>query len=195
MNGRDHGHGQALPHISGTLGDSERLDTVGNQLCTDCHDGTSDGVGGKSAIQVSTHANTGTTTSFVKSESDFELNCIECHDGTEGSGKSKLNLTGDPVDEFTHAYRSLRPYVRWYEWGGQSITQVVTHPGRGGADESPLLRIIRDETHAPHVQLSDDQMQRLNIWLDGNAPFYGTYDEARQTAQRAGQHIQPQTLQ
>jgi len=122
-------------------------------------------------------------------------NCLACHDGKEGSGKSAINLSDEPVGEFTQAYRNLRPYLRWYEWGGASITEIGTRPGRQGADESPLLKIIADETHAPHIRLSDEDRMRLIVWLDGNVPFYGTYDEQEQVAQKEGRLIDPPPIQ
>ena len=125
----------------------------------------------------------------------LERHCVRCHDGTEGPEKGPPVLTGQPTDTFTRSYENLRPYVRWYEWGGASITQTVTRPGHGGADESPLSRILDDATHSKHVQLSDADRRRIYIWLDGNAPFYGTYRQDAQAAQRNGQAVPPPELQ
>jgi hypothetical protein len=122
-------------------------------------------------------------------------NCIRCHDGSTGPDKSPLDLTVKPQGTFTKSYMSLKPFIRWYEWGGSTITPIVTKPGRIGADVSPLTRIIGDATHAPHVHLSDEDQQRLNIWLDGNVPFYGTYDVAAQQAQLLGKAVPPPPLQ
>ncbi len=122
-------------------------------------------------------------------------NCLECHNGESGSHKSVVSLTDEPVGEFTKAYRSLKPYIRWYEWGGESISQIITRPGFGGADQSPLLSIIEDKTHSPHVNLTEEDKLRLYIWLDGNAPFYGTYNEEEQLAQRNGKVIAAPELQ
>jgi len=125
----------------------------------------------------------------------LDRHCVACHDGTEGPRKSPLVLTGEPAGSFTRSYESLRPYVRWYEWGGASITQTVTRPGRGGADESPLSKILDDPTHAEHVKLPEADRLRFYVWLDGNAPFYGTYRPAAQAAQRSGEPVSPPELQ
>ncbi len=90
---------------------------------------------------------------------------------------------------------SLKPFIRWYEWGGATIAPIVTKPGRIGADVSPLTKIICDATHAAHVDLSAEDEQRLNIWLDGNVPFYGTYDTAAQQAQLLGKAVPTPPLQ
>ena len=119
----------------------------------------------------------------------LDKHCVRCHDGTTGDLKSPLVLTGEPAGNFSKSYESLKPYVRWYEWGGSSITQIVTRPGRIGADESPLLKVLEDSTHAKHINLTEKERDRLYIWLDGNVPFYGTYDEKQQLAQKNGQAI------
>ncbi len=119
----------------------------------------------------------------------LDRNCVPCHDGTTGDMKSPLVLTGEPTETFSKSYESLKPYIRWYEWGGSSITQIVTRPGRIGADESPLLKILENPTHSKHVNLNKEEQERLYIWLDGNVPFYGTYDEQQQLAQQNGQAI------
>jgi hypothetical protein len=109
--------------------------------------------------------------------------------------KSRLLLTGEPAGTFSQSYESLKPYVRWYEWGGSTITEIVTRPGRIGADESPLLKVLQDRLHAEHVDLPPEDFQRLCIWLDGNASFYGVYDQEQQLAQQNGQAVPPPLVQ
>jgi hypothetical protein len=117
--------------------------------------------------------------------------CVHCHDGREGEGKSKLALTREPAKGFSRSYVSLRPYLRWYEWGGASISQIATYPGRIGADESPLARILEDDTHGPELHWSEAERGRIYLWLDANVPFYGTYNPEEQLAQRQGQSLPP----
>jgi hydrazine synthase alpha subunit-like protein len=118
----------------------------------------------------------------------LDRSCVSCHDGSNGDGKSKLALTGDPAGTFTRSYENLRPFLRWYEWGGASINQTVTIPGRMGADESPLTAILDDETHRS-IELPQADRRRLNLWLDANVPFYGTYSQREQLAQQQGQAV------
>ena len=54
---------------------------------------------------------------------------------------------------------------------------------------SKLPSILRDANHAVHVKLSDDELRRLYLWLDGNAAFYGAYSEEERMAQRNGEAI------
>ena len=78
----------------------------------------------------------------------LDRHCVRCHDGSRGSLKAAPVLTGEPVNTFTRSYENLRPYVRWYEWGGKSIREIGTQPGHSGADESRLLKIVQDATHS-----------------------------------------------
>ncbi|MBE0535702.1 MAG: hypothetical protein IH624_08525 [Phycisphaerae bacterium] len=125
----------------------------------------------------------------------LDRNCVSCHDGSTGSGKSAPDLTGAADGTFTKAYKSLRRYVRWYEWGGETIRPIVTKPGESGADMSRLSKIIGDAAHREHVQLAPEDAERLNIWLDGNVPFYGTYEPEAHRAQLAGEAVPPPVLQ
>ena len=124
----------------------------------------------------------------------LDRHCVRCHDGRESNESSAPALTGDVDGEFTRSYASLRPYVRWYEWGGASISQIVTRPGQGCADESPLVAILGDERHRP-LELPDEDVRRLYIWLDANVPFYGSYRDETRTRQLAGEAVEPPPLQ
>ena len=118
----------------------------------------------------------------------LDRQCGTCHDGTEGPGKSDLVLVDDGRGEFSAAYDNLKPYVRWYEWGGASISQIATRPGECGADASPLMAILEDENHGK-VQWVEEDRRRLMLWLDANAPFYGTYESEARLAQRQGKVV------
>ncbi|MBI5684586.1 MAG: hypothetical protein HZC54_05870 [Verrucomicrobia bacterium] len=119
----------------------------------------------------------------------LDRHCVRCHDGQPAPGKSKLVLTGETAGNFTRSYQNLKPHLRWYEWGGASISQIATQPGRIGADASPLTAILDDATHRTQAPLPDADRRRLYLWLDANVPFYGTYDHADQLAQREGRSV------
>jgi mono/diheme cytochrome c family protein len=124
----------------------------------------------------------------------LDRHCVSCHDGTKGPNKAAPALTGAPDGRFTLSYNSLKPCLRWYEWGGASITGVVTRPGRIGADEGRLMKILADATHAKVVLPREDR-ERLLIWLDGNVPFYGVYDKGQQQKQQRGEAVPPPEVQ
>jgi hypothetical protein len=120
---------------------------------------------------------------------------VRCHDGSGSDGTFAPALTGEVDGEFTRSYANLRPFVRWYEWGGESIAQIVTRPGQGGADESPLLGILGDDHHRLKLEMPDSDLRRLTIWLDANVPFYGTYHDETRSRQLAGETVDPPALQ
>ena len=94
----------------------------------------------------------------------IDRNCLECHP----------SWTGDSEGNFSVSYNKLAPFVRFYEWGDKSISQITTRPGECGADMSPLSKIISDAEHKDVFQkMSDDDKRRIYLWLDANAPFYG----------------------
>jgi len=124
----------------------------------------------------------------------LDKHCVRCHDGSTGTDKSPLVLTGEAKGDFSRSYDSLKAYLRWYEWGGKSISQTTTQAGRIGADESRLTKILADATHAP-VKLPNEDRLRLYVWLDGNVPFYGTYEADAQAAQKRGEAVQPPAVQ
>jgi hypothetical protein len=125
----------------------------------------------------------------------LDRHCVRCHDGSGSADTFAPALTGDVEGEFTRSYVSLRPYVRWYEWGGESISQIVTRPGQGCADMSPLLGILGDEHHRRQLELPEDDLRRLYVWLDANVPFYGTYRDGPRSRQLAGEAVEPPPLQ
>jgi hypothetical protein len=125
----------------------------------------------------------------------LDRHCVRCHDGQTGPDRSGLRLTGEAEGPFSRSYVNLRPHLRWYEWGGASISQIATRPGHIGADESPLSRILEDANHGTRAALPDADRRRLYLWLDANAPFYGAYSAEAQRDQRAGLPVNPPRFQ
>lgn len=54
---------------------------------------------------------------------------------------------------------------------------------------------MEDATHAGRINLPKEDYLRLCIWLDANAPFYGTYEKEAQLAQKAGRVVPPPPVQ
>lgn len=125
----------------------------------------------------------------------LDRHCIGCHAAGQPSDGSQLLLSGEVTGTFTRSYDNLRPFVRWYEWGGETISETVTRPGRCGADASPLTAILQDADHQPHLDMPREDLLRLYLWLDSNAPFYGSYDPSARARQLAGEPVPPPELQ
>lgn len=123
----------------------------------------------------------------------LDRHCIQCHhDNSEAAPPALVNK---PAETFTVAYDNLRPYARWYEWGDQSIRQIVTKPGEMPSTISPLVSILQDANHRDTLQLSNEEIQAIYLWLDGNASFYGTYISNEQIAQKQGKPVAVPVLQ
>jgi hypothetical protein len=67
--------------------------------------------------------------------------------------------------------------------------------GHLGADESPLSQVLDDANHGAAINLPEAARRRIYLWLDANAPFYGTYSKAEQLAQRNGEAVPPPRAQ
>ena len=126
----------------------------------------------------------------------LDRHCVSCHDGdgelAEGKsaeGKGKTDLRGTSSGMFSVSYQSLRPYLRWYEWGGESIQQSTTLPARCGADESPLTAVLGDALHREKAELDPQELRNIYLWLDANIPFYGVYTNNEQKQQQMGRKV------
>lgn len=124
----------------------------------------------------------------------LDRNCVSCHDGTKEIGHGKTDLRGTPTERFSVSYENLRPFVRWYEWGGSSIQQTVTLPAQCGADMSPLTKILEDEHHRS-IGWTDEEKRTIYLWLDSNVPFYGVFDSEDQRRQQLGEAVGVPKLQ
>jgi len=97
----------------------------------------------------------------------LDKHCLECHP----------SWTGEPERGFSVSYNRLEPFVRFYEWGDKSISQIATRPGECGADMSPLTGILKDTDHKDvFAKMPEEDKRRIYLWLDANVPFYGTYE-------------------
>ena len=119
--------------------------------------------------------------------------CVSCH--SDANPDTKVNLTSAPAEPFVKSYLSLRPYIRWHEWGDLSISQIATRLGHMGADESKLVSILSDSNHGSQTGLTAAERRAIYLWLDANAPFYGAYLPEEQLAQRKGEAIPPPVIQ
>lgn len=117
--------------------------------------------------------------------------CVSCH----SKDNDRLSLVAVPEETFVKSYNNLRPFIRWHEWGDKSISQIVTRPGHLGADESPLSAILSDANHGAKTGLTETERRSISLWLDANAPFYGSFLPEEQLAQRKGEAIAPPAVQ
>jgi len=118
----------------------------------------------------------------------LDRNCVGCH-----QQKKALDLTGAIEKNFTRSYNNLADkYGFFFHVYNGSINAGVhggsrTIPGKFGAKAAPLLKYMDSGHHG--VKLSDEDFQRLVIWLDSNSEFLGTYENA--AAQARGEIVHP----
>ena len=108
----------------------------------------------------------------------FDRNCVKCHDFGKEAGK-KLILAGDRNPYFNASYIDL-----WI-WNRKLITCIGGGPAEiqqaysWGSHPSRLSQVLRGrpEQHKD-LKLSRQDMERINTWLDMNAPYYPFYESA-----------------
>ncbi len=122
----------------------------------------------------------------------LDRNCVCCHDGSAGPEKSELVLSGESVNDralaWSRSYVNLEPYLGLH-------MPTVSLPGQIGADRSKLAAILTGAAHAKRLQLPEVDLRTIYLWLDANAPFYGTYEEEDLLAQKLSREIPPPPLQ
>jgi len=122
--------------------------------------------------------------------------CISCHDGTEAKpdlrrdqGRFVAFRNGDPKARiisnvpreqlvkqyggvFPPSYIALRSLVRV---GGLESDLRLLAPGEFHADTSELVQMVKKGHH--EVRLDQEAWDRINTWIDLNAPCHGTWQE------------------
>jgi hypothetical protein len=116
--------------------------------------------------------------------------CVDCHGGEADDAAPDLRR-GNPENNrrrWFASYINLEPYAFFYN--DQSFTASRTIPGKFGARASPLLQLL-DKGHEG-VELAEEDLYRIAVWLDCNSDFFGSYENI--DAQAQGKIVLP-TLQ
>ncbi|HUW61875.1 MAG TPA: SUMF1/EgtB/PvdO family nonheme iron enzyme [Candidatus Bathyarchaeia archaeon] len=110
--------------------------------------------------------------------------CVSCHDGRK---QGRPDLRGSPLKgwasafpgsagadggKFSVAYAALHRYVR--RPGIESDYHLLT-PMEFHASTTELVQILETGHHG--VNLDPESWDRINTWIDLNAPFHGTWSE------------------
>jgi hypothetical protein len=130
----------------------------------------------------------------------LDRHCIRCH-GAEKPAKG-LDLTGTPHQGFSRSYWSLCGDVKFTgggtnpanakkalvpRFGARNRVQITPPGGQYSARGSRLLKML--EAGHKKVLLTEGEFRQLAAWIDLNAVFYGSNDEAEQAAQLRGEAI------
>jgi len=121
----------------------------------------------------------------------LDRKCVACHekgvDGKKGppldSGIVKLGGKGR-----TNVYRSYESLIHKYAfWNyGDSYRTI---PGKFGARASLLYPMLVKGHHG--VELTEEEMHRITVWLDSVSNFYGVYEREGGIAQLRGEIVLP----
>jgi hypothetical protein len=120
----------------------------------------------------------------------LDRHCVSCH-----QEKKALDLTGLPgaANGWTRSYANLaEKYGFYFHVGNGSIHQGIhggsrTIPGQFGARVAPLQKYLGPDHHG--VELPAEDRHRINLWLDANSEFYGSYENT--AAQSRGEIVLP----
>ncbi len=131
----------------------------------------------------------------------LDQHCVQCHGAEEPAGD--IDLTGQPLGHFSRSYHALMEDLNAFwgsgtnpenarkylvpRFGARNQIQVTPPGGLYGARRSRLMQMLR----AGHedVQLSDDDLRRLAMWIDLNSIFYGIHEAECQQRMRQGQWV------
>jgi hypothetical protein len=120
----------------------------------------------------------------------LDQHCGKCH-----QEKKAVDLSGTPDGPhgWTRSYAALaEKYGFYFHVSNGSINAGVhggsrTVPGHFGARAAPLRDYLKPSHYG--VQLSNAERHRIELWLDCNSEFYGSYENT--TAQARGEVILP----
>ncbi|MCL2625028.1 MAG: hypothetical protein FWD31_15310, partial [Planctomycetaceae bacterium] len=114
----------------------------------------------------------------------LDKHCVDCHANPESG---TFSLAKEPIgaNKFYASYNNLVPKYGSTNYGDPHRTI----PGRFGAHAAPLYKILKEGHH--DVQLSDEEMRRIVLWLDCLSNFYGVYEKEGAEAQLRGELAWP----
>lgn len=120
----------------------------------------------------------------------LDRNCVACHEKEpEASDLRKGDWEKDANYRYT-SYANLREFAFFYGATQNKYdpwTEPRTAPGRFGARASKLLDILEKEHYG--VELSQEDLHRITLWLDCNSDFFGAYEDTK--AQARGEIVRP----
>ena len=121
----------------------------------------------------------------------LDRKCVECHAEKAKEGAPPLDRTivesklGGRATRVFRSYDSLIHKFGFWRYGDQ----YRTTPGKFGAKASNLYELLEKGHH--DVELTDEEMHRITVWLDSLSNFYGVYEKEGGEAQLRGEVVWP----
>jgi cytochrome c553 len=106
----------------------------------------------------------------------FDKYCTKCHSGPDPN--AGIDLSGDKTRFFNMAYDHLteRRLVNFHWLLNEALVRAFL-PLESGSRVSKLTEMI--EAGHSNVKMDDESRRRIYTWIEGNVPYYGTYDHTR----------------
>ena len=115
----------------------------------------------------------------------LDRKCVGCHAESESAPRLDSEVIADGRKIWFASYHSLAPAFGFWEYGNPHRTT----PGRFGARASKLYALLQEGHY--DVDLTEEELHRLTVWLDSCSIFYGVYEKEGGEAQLRGEVVQP----
>jgi len=137
----------------------------------------------------------------------LDRNCVGCHvENADKAPRLDSELVQDPGGGWMNipttyfaSYLSLTPEFGTWKYSDENLTgslwdlvtskDLTSTPGKVGARVSKLYRMLQEGHH--DVELTDEDLHRIIVWLDSYSPFYGVYEPEGGEAQLRGEIVYP----
>jgi hypothetical protein len=116
----------------------------------------------------------------------LDKHCLKCHQEKKDTApRLDREVIVHGRQKFFASYFSLAPDYGFWKYGDRHRTT----PGRFGARASKLYALLTDGHH--ELELPEEDLHRLVVWLDACSVFYGVYEKEGGEAQLRGEIVQP----
>ena len=124
----------------------------------------------------------------------LERHCVSCHNEEASDKNGGVILTGEPEGHYTKSYNALISRVSYTAWSmPEGNYEPLTEPNRFGARASVLVKLLEQGHY--DIELSAEDWNRMNTWIDANALFYGTFNRENQARQQRSERIEGPDLE
>lgn len=116
----------------------------------------------------------------------LDKHCVECHAKyPDEAPRLDREVIAKGKQKWYASYHSLAPEYGFWQYGDRHRTI----PGKFGARASKLYKLLQEEHY--DVELSEEEMHRITVWLDSCSMFYGVYEKEGGIAQLEGKVVYP----
>ncbi len=119
----------------------------------------------------------------------LDKHCVKCHEKNQTAKKKPPLLDGTVVNKgrnkFFNSYHNLAQNYGFWQYGEAHRTI----PGKFGARHSKLYQMLKAGHHK--LELPEEDMHRITLWLDSCSVFYGVYEKDGGLAQLRGEVAKP----